>query len=683
MAQALEITSWDLECELNNTDHRTELNGMDRLIVRRGQAFTIKLHLVSGSPQQPGLSSLICTAETGPSPSDQYGTRAVFSLSDSGSSDSDFGWRATLSSHPIVDTAELSIRPAADAPIGRYTLSLGTAGSFEFILLFNPWCPGDAVYMDDEEALNEYILSQDGLIYNGEVYDIKTFSWNFGQFEFGILDVCLRILDTNPKYLRNPGKDCSGRRNAIYVSRVLSAMVNCNDDDRGLLLGRWKAPYEEGKNPLSWTGSVDILLNWDSSACSPVKFGQCWVFAAVACSVSRALGIPCRVVTNFMSAHDTNSNLVLERYFDLNGRNVGREMLWNFHCWVECWMTRPDLKPEFDGWQVMDPTPQEKSEGVFCCGPVPVSAIKQGDLLNKYDAPFVFAEVNADLVTYEQKEDGSRKKIFSATAVGQKISTKAVGADRREDITHLYKYPEGSKEEREAFQKANHLTKLLNRGEQQGIRLAIKVAEEMRKGCDFDVFAVVTNSTAEHKKCRLLFSSLGVSYTGVLKENCGFKDLLNVELAPGADRQVPLRLNYSQYCDAITEDNLIRLAALVIDYSTQETTLSLRDIVLDNPEIKVRIIGEPKVNRKLTAEITVINPLPVPLSNCCFSIEGANLTEGKKLTQSLPTPVQPGEEAKVKICFKPNHSGLRKLGVDFNSSKLCHVKGYRNVIIGK
>lgn len=35
----------------------------------------------------------------------------------------------------------------------------------------------------------------------------------------------------------------------------------------------------------------------------------------------------------------------------------------NFHVWVECWMTRPDLGAQFDGWQVLDPTPQERSGG--------------------------------------------------------------------------------------------------------------------------------------------------------------------------------------------------------------------------------------------------------------------------------------------------------------------------------
>lgn len=81
--------------------------------------------------------------------------------------------------------------------------------------------------------------------------------------------------------------------------------------------------------------------------------------------------------------------------------------------------------------------------GVFCCGPVPLKAIKEGELTFKYDAPFVFAEVNADVETYLKKQDGNVSKVTTTTFVGQKISTKSVGSDAREDITHLYKYPEG------------------------------------------------------------------------------------------------------------------------------------------------------------------------------------------------------------------------------------------------
>lgn len=92
----------------------------------------------------------------------------------------------------------------------------------------------------------------------------------------------------------------------------------------------------------------------------------------------------------------------------------------------------------------------------------------------------------------------------------------------------------GSDEERETFKKADHQNKLLQQKQNQGLHLAIKVSSDMRKGCDFDVFAVVTNNTQSEKKCRLLFGSCAVSYNGLLGGNCGFKDLLNVELSPGA-----------------------------------------------------------------------------------------------------------------------------------------------------
>lgn len=39
-------------------------------------------------------------------------------------------------------------------------------------------------------------------------------------------------------------------------------------------------------------------------------------------AVMRVLGIPCRVVTNFNSAHDTNGNLVIEEFYSEMGKKL-------------------------------------------------------------------------------------------------------------------------------------------------------------------------------------------------------------------------------------------------------------------------------------------------------------------------------------------------------------------------
>ena len=41
--------------------------------------------------------------------------------------------------------------------------------------------PADAVYLDSEEERQEYVLTQQGFIYQGSVKWIKSIPWNFGQ----------------------------------------------------------------------------------------------------------------------------------------------------------------------------------------------------------------------------------------------------------------------------------------------------------------------------------------------------------------------------------------------------------------------------------------------------------------------------------------------------------------------
>ncbi|XP_053500040.1 protein-glutamine gamma-glutamyltransferase 2a isoform X2 [Ictalurus furcatus] len=682
MDQALEIEHVDLECTVNNAQHHTELNGADGLIVRRGQPFTITLYLRAGSHFQHGSNFKLITT-TGSDPSELADTAVKFGLS---KFISKVRWSATamLASERSVT---LTIGSPPDAPIGLYQFSLEQASKEvmevslgQFVLLFNPWCKRDSVYLASEAERQEYVLSQDGLIYRGKPKHITTLPWTFGQFEPGILDICLRVLDENPKHSEDPAQDISDRRSPVYVTRVISAMINSNDDN-GVLVGNWSGDYEDGVKPTTWKDSGSILHQWIEQNCTGVRYGQCWVLAAVACSVSRALGIPCRVVTNYESAHDTNSNLLIERYYNEIDEDISDDSIWNFHVWVESWMTRPDLRLGYEGWQASDPTPQETSDGVYCCGPVPVRAIKEGDLSANYDAPFVYAEVNADVVEYIVLGDDKVVQVGgSATHVGQCISTKAVGTDEREDITHLYKYPEGSEEERQVFEKANHINRLIQNEEEPGLYAKIKLNPDMMVGSDFDVYAQVKNNTDTVKNCRLMFYAQAVTYNGKLGGTCGLTELSEVNLAPMEGSEATLCLKYSEYGKAITQDRMIKLVALLIDLETKELQRETKTIVLESPSIIILVLGDSKVGQPVSVDVTLQNPLPESLENCVFSLHGANLTAGTAITKAVGT-VGPEDLATAEFEFTPMASGRRKLVIDFSSDKLSNVHGYSNITI--
>ncbi|XP_038606499.1 protein-glutamine gamma-glutamyltransferase 2 [Tachyglossus aculeatus] len=685
MTEELQLQRCDLEVANNGQCHHTSELSADRLVVRRGQSFCLTLHF-EGRSYQEGVDNLTFTVETGPEPSPETGTKARFALS----ADDPVGcWSAFLMNQ---DDASLSVALCSppDAPVGQYQLTLetdiGSQGSRfqagKFILLFNSWCPEDSVYLEDEKEREEYVLSQYGVIYQGSHKFINPTHWNFGQFEDGILDICLHVLNLTPK----PRQDTEGngfwRQSPVYVSRVVSSMINSNDEDHGVLLGRWKDPYDDGTNPNFWTGSVAVLRKWMESGNQQVRYGQCWVFAAVACTVLRALGIPTRVVTNFNSAHDTNRNLVIDFYYDESGKRLEgqRDSIWNYHCWVESWMTRPDLRPEYNGWQAIDPTPQERSDGIYWCGPASVNAVKEGDLSGGFDVPFIFAEVNADVVHWFQESDGSRRKYSSdPRLVGKSISTKSVGTDQRQDITHCYKYPEGSDEEREAFRKADRQL-AEPEPEQASVSVRIKGSEHMDKGSDFDVSALVTNGTDGELHARLRLCARTISYNGILGAPCGFIDLQDFSLPAGTDKMVPLRILYDEYSPYLTESNLIKVVALLSEPQSDRYLMAERDVYLKNPDIRVRILGEPKQYEKLVAEVSLKNPLKTPLLDCCFTLEGAGLTLGQQVIH-LPDPVAAGEEAKARLALFPQQSGLRKLVVDFESDLLKAVKGFRNVIV--
>lgn len=56
------------------------------------------------------------------------------------------------------------------------------------------------------------------------------------------------------------------------------------------------------------------------------------------------------------------------------------------------------------GWQIIDATPQELSDGTYRLGPASLEAVRKEETAFQYDTGFVFSEVNADICHFQEDD---------------------------------------------------------------------------------------------------------------------------------------------------------------------------------------------------------------------------------------------------------------------------------------
>ncbi|XP_071393502.1 protein-glutamine gamma-glutamyltransferase K [Centroberyx affinis] len=666
----------------NRQEHHTDLYHGDELIIRRGQTFQMELEL--NRPFNADTDKLHLDLKTGPLPMVSKGTHVIVPLVEDLE---DERWEAKIVEQN-GNKVKLSVNSPAKAVIGLYGLTVTTGSakgeaatthdsSKNIVMLFNPWCEEDTVFLDDEEERNEYVLNDTGRIYYGTEKQIGARTWNFGQFQEGMLDACLFVLEKSEM-------PPSGRGDSVNVVRVISAMINAQDD-LGVLVGNWSGNYSDGVSPTAWSGSVEILRKYHACDGTPVSYGQCWVFSGVTTTVLRCLGIPARSVTNFQSAHDTDVSLTTDVYFDENMEPLdylNSDSVWNFHVWNDCWMARPDLPPGHGGWQAVDSTPQETSQGTFRCGPASVNAIRSGQVYLKHDTPFVFAEVNSDKIYWQRNLNGTFSQIHSEKkAVGHEISTKAVGSDERADITHLYKHSEGTEEERIAVETASRYGSkpdVYSTPMAEDVSVEVKMAGEgPRMGADAQLSIVVKNLSSHPRRTTLHSQVAVMYYTGVLKGTVK-KDQMPVELMPNEVKTIDWVLPYQQY-----QDQLVDQAALMLTLSgrvseTQQVLANQTTFRLRTPDLNIEPLGEAVVGKEMAAKITFTNPLPRTLKGVIFRVEGLGLQKGHEVVVG-----DVGGHSTVTLTehFVPAQPGPRKLVASLDCKQLTQVHGVADIIV--
>lgn len=671
----------------NEKLHNTSDYEVPELVIRRG--FSFKLMMTLSRPLAKG-EEFDFEFRAGGRPMQRYGSLIPLPLLTTGeaSDEPQEGYRViTNNEHTLA--VEISTS-AKSTGVGKWLLAMkvrqGRRNSAmlcpvteDIIVVFNPWCKHDSVYMQKSEWRDEYVLNEEGLQYYGTSRRIGDMDWYFGQFEDVVVRAVLKLLQmVKPTYKH--------RNDPVMIARHMSALVN-SQDDNGVLEGNWSGDYSGGSSPTKWKGSVAILKQYVETG-EPVKYGQCWVFSGVLTTVMRCLGIPARSLTNFDSAHDTDANLTIDYHYDAKYKPMDNDdSVWNFHVWNDVWMGRDDLAAEgsYGGWQAIDATPQEESSGVYRCGPAPLNALRQGRVDLDFDGKFIYAEVNASKKHWVRNKDAGFDGDYwlelrsQHDVIGRNISTKAVGSFMRHDITDQYKHPEGSEEERLSFQNARKRIETThtkeNRAQTVEQQLDIccdGIPDQLEFGKDLN-FTIDIKNKAEKADVHLSCVTKLIQYNGPVVKTLRDEDR---EVAVESDEAFSFCVPASHYTkERSSSENNVKIVLLCGVPATGE--VHSRQFVVDfvKPVIDIEGARESKVMEKYEVTMSFTNPLDDDICGY-FVVEGAAL---RTLHMVSSGKIAGGKKCSVKTEVVLRKVGKRRLIVSFDSDSVSGIRGSLDV----
>uniref|UniRef100_A0A1A9WAJ9 protein-glutamine gamma-glutamyltransferase n=1 Tax=Glossina brevipalpis TaxID=37001 RepID=A0A1A9WAJ9_9MUSC len=688
----LGVISIDLYLEENHDEHHTDFfhAAKEALIVRRGEPFRIRLNFNRAFNPNRDAISFIFTVADEKKPSPGHGTLIGVVPRDGIDNLGDpLDWGAGIEEHE-GESLQLLIKPSVTCPVAEWKLDIDTklleGGSRSFVLprpvyiLFNPWCPNDQVYMPARDKRKEYVLHDTTLIWRGSYNRLRPSVWKLGQFERHVLECSLKLLGTIGRV------PASYRGDPVRVARALSAAVNSVDDD-GVILGNWTEDFSGGTAPTKWIGSTEILQQFYKTQ-KPVKYGQCWNFSGVLTTIARALGIPSRIITCYSSAHDTQASLTVDIFIDHNNKKMDAETtdsIWNYHVWNEVWMTRPDLGVganglNYDGWQVVDATPQEASDNMYRVGPASVAAVKNGEILRPFDCGFVFSEVNADKVYWRYNGPFQPIKLLrkDTLAIGHLISTKAVLKWERDDITNSYKYEEKTEEERNVMLKAlkqsrHAFSRYYLNDSFNEVEFNMQLGDDIKIGENFAVVVAITNRSLQNA-----YTATGqlncdtALYTGLNGQEVKSTNF-EIEIQPEGSEHVRMEVNFTDYYKKLTSQASFNISCLAVVKDTDYEYFAQDDFRVRKPDIKFSFQGDVVAKKPVDVIVRLTNPLPIPLRKGIFHIEGPGIEKPLRF-RIAEIPVNGTAASTFK--YVPPYAGRASLLAKFSCKELDDVDGY-------
>lgn len=564
----------------------------------------------------------------------------------------------------------IGVQIPGDAAIGDYTFeaSVEPKGAPDqavvkafpkpVVVLFNPWSAQDKdVYDPLENQRKEFVLETEGRIYQtrpiNATAERKSAAWSFDQFDQSTVKVTLMQLE---------GLSAADRSSALKVCRKLVDRVAAKQADGagGMLIGRWDGNYGDGKLPTAWTRSGEIFTEFSSTS-TPVKYGQCWVFAGILTSMGRCLGIPALTQTTFDAGREEKRKDPKEIDEVYKRDPMGKlyfsdpdsDWHWEHHVWCEFRLRHEAQAPT---WQSCDGT-YDTLPTHAPYGPAPLAKIKAKSG-GEFDVQFLTTAFDGDRRRWYY-DVALPQKPQDKTVTGWYVTMKKVGGPGWTDITSFYKVPE-----------AEPLPPLPPSG---GSDLAIDVFHSLQvtPGTDISFELLLHNGAPWPRHLAISGNVRSQSYDGTAGEEL-LAETTTIELAGGDTVVLPWTVSGGQTVQfaASRQDVVLTLAVQDLDQPDPDLFGEPAFLLLDRYRttilpIELELVLDPggpfSIGDEAQCTLRFVNPLPVPAEEVVMVLSAGDgdLVDGTERLEIPLDPVAPGARAEVAKPVIFNHPGKR------------------------
>ncbi|CAM4896545.1 unnamed protein product [Rotaria socialis] len=575
----------------------------------------------------------------------------------------------------------LEINSPSDAIIGKYSLLLEVRPikkdekdvlnkpdfalflfEVDIYLLFNPWNKDDACALSSSEQIDEYVMNEHGQIYLGSTDKPRAVPWYFGQFERSALLAALTLLDKAQLPPQN-------RIDPSIILRIISSKICSNPGTNNGIF-----PSSSDRNTFSsenhgYTSSTGILKQYVLSNGRPVQGanGTNWQHAAILCSLSRALGIPCRIVTIYNAACQTDGTENYDIHWDIKQRplkQLNSDLICASHVWNECWMRRDDLSNGEHDWQIIDSTPVLMCDGIRRTGPCSVSFLKNSELGFRWDSPFVHSTINGNKAHWNVYPDGNMELLdVQENIVGSKIITRSLTNEFEiEDITENYKNLMKSSDRNGNFVKRPN----------NDVDFELKLSDDMKFGDNLTLQLHATNKSNETRTIATALSLCIISSSHQKLISCYDQPIQLSNLGAGKNENIPLKIRPEQYMAYGKAENII--VKYYIHSQIKETSqIFTRDdsIVFNKDDLVKLILNEDVIEAGKPAllEIQIANTLQRRINNGRIHIDGLGINQIIPVNRAFALK----ESATFHVKLTPTRVGVSRLYVTFISDDVCSL----------